>query len=77
MALGLIAFDEGDEESAWNYLLRAEDLGGRHADIFWTLGVILSRRGFEDAALRYWAQSQRLDPRKRPVPAGAAAPPAN
>ena len=75
MALGLIAFDDHDDESAWNYLLRAEELGGRHAEIFWKLGIILSRRGFGDAAWRYWNQAQKLDPRKRPVQGGTGPPP--
>ncbi len=76
IALGLMAFEDHDDESAWNYLVRAEDLGGRHAEIFWKLGVILSRRGFGDAAWRYWNQAQKLDPRKRPVQGGTALPPA-
>lgn len=75
MALGLTAFDDGDDQSAWNYLLRAEDLGGRHPEIFRKLGFILSRRGFGDAAWRYWNQAQQLDPSKRPVQGGAAPPP--
>ena len=76
MALGLIAFDDQDDESAWSYLRRAENLGGRHAEIFWKLGTIMSRRGFGDAAWRYWNQAQKLDPRRRPVQGGTGPPPA-
>ncbi len=76
MGLGLIAFNARDDESAWNYLRRAENLGGRHAEIFWKLGTILSRRGFGDAAWRYWNQAKKLDPRTRPVQGGTGPPPA-
>ncbi len=75
-ALGLVAFADHDDESAWNYMRRAENLGGRHADIFWTLGTIMSRRGFGDAAWRYWNRAQKLDPRRRPVQGGSGPPPA-
>jgi tetratricopeptide (TPR) repeat protein len=66
MALGLVAFDDRDYEGAWNYLSQAEDLGGRHPQIFWKLGVLLSRQGYGNEAWDYWNRARKLDPRARP-----------
>ncbi len=60
MSLGLAAFQDGNDDIAWTFLIHAEDLGARHANLFTTLATLHSRRGFPNAAQAYREMARRV-----------------
>ncbi len=59
MSLGQSAFQDGNDDAAWKFLIQAEDIGARHASLFISLATLHSRRGFPDAAFAYQKMARR------------------
>lgn len=65
--LGSLAVRAGDTENALKYLVRAQELGGQTADIYYLLGRAYLRAGDYDRALESLNRAVTLDPNRTDI----------